>query len=121
MKSMRFVWPVQCKGSLEIQHSPRAVSAAKIAECVKCSAVLTRPAVAYSYALPPCQQVFVLFVVSCVAISALALLPVLRRYVRAYLLTVSVRTSLDPEVVTAAFFVFESNVKRKWGSGSLLA
>lgn len=24
-----------------------------------CSAVLTRPAVAYSYALPPCQQLFV--------------------------------------------------------------
>ena len=65
MKSMRFVWPVQRKGSMEIQHSPRAVSAAKIAECVVCSALLTRPAVAYSYlelGMPPCQQVFVVFV-----------------------------------------------------------
>ena len=127
MKSMRFVWPVQRKGSMEIQHSPRAVSAAKIAECVKCSAVLTRPAVAYSYALPPCQQVFVLlFVVSCVSALAVATgsayyVRVRSRYVRAYLMTVSVRTSLDPEVVTAAFFVFGVECEEEVGLGQFIS
>ena len=121
MKSMRFVWPVQRKGSMEIQHSPRAVSAAKIAECAVCSAVLTRPAVAYSYlaryALPPCQPAgfrrFVRFSVS-------TLLPVLRgTYAHTYLMTV--RTSLDPEVVTAAFFVFGVECEEEVGLGQFIS